>query len=92
MRQLNKLVQLYSVSFAPCIGVDGLFVLTSCIVASDDSSFMTVSGWAQPYFAIDTYLINKGVDFKVDGGISACYVTPLGDNILPPPQNLSTMS
>ena len=37
---------------------------------------------------VDT-LVHKGTDFKVDGGISSCYVTPLGEPVLPPPPNLS---
>jgi NAD(P)-dependent dehydrogenase (short-subunit alcohol dehydrogenase family) len=29
-----------------------------------------------------------GTDFKVDGGVSAAYVTPLGEQILPPPAGM----
>ncbi|KAM5534861.1 hypothetical protein V8D89_011416 [Ganoderma adspersum] len=30
-----------------------------------------------------------GTDFKVDGGLTSCYVTPIGDQILPPPSGLA---
>ena len=30
-----------------------------------------------------------GTDFKVDGGLTSCYVTPLGEPILPPPSSLA---
>ncbi len=30
-----------------------------------------------------------GTDFKVDGGLSSCYVTPLGEPVLPPPSSLA---
>jgi len=29
-----------------------------------------------------------GTDFKVDGGLSSCYVTPVGEPVLPPPASL----
>ncbi|KAL4075749.1 hypothetical protein V8B97DRAFT_1926528 [Scleroderma yunnanense] len=29
-----------------------------------------------------------GTDFKVDGGLTSCYVTPIGDPALPPPASL----
>ena len=30
-----------------------------------------------------------GTDFKVDGGLTSCYVTPLGEPVLPPPSSLA---
>jgi len=30
-----------------------------------------------------------GTDFKVDGGLTACYVTPLGEPLLSPPSSLA---
>ncbi len=32
---------------------------------------------------------SQGTDFKVDGGLTSCYVTPLGEQILPPPSGLA---
>jgi len=31
-----------------------------------------------------------GTDFKVDGGLSSCYVTPDGEPVLAPPLNMAT--
>ena len=30
-----------------------------------------------------------GTDFKVDGGLTSCYVTPLGEPLLSPPSSLA---
>ena len=30
-----------------------------------------------------------GTDFKVDGGLTACYVTPIGEPLLSPPSSLA---
>lgn len=30
-----------------------------------------------------------GTDFKVDGGLTSCYVTPIGEPLLPPPSTLA---
>jgi len=31
----------------------------------------------------------QGADFKVDGGLSACYTTPLGEQVVPAPVSLA---
>lgn len=31
----------------------------------------------------------QGTDFKVDGGLSSCYVTATGEPALPPPESLT---
>ena len=57
-------------------------------MASDESSYITVRiiEWLR-LWEIDTTFL-QGNDFKVDGGLSSAYVTPIGDAALPPPQSL----
>lgn len=64
-------------------------------LASDDSSFVTGLG---TLFSLALALkvpqarssnSRASADFKVDGGISSCYVTPVGEPSLAPPVNMS---
>lgn len=61
-------------------------------LASDDSSYMTVGLPYSPckrLVRLTWKLWKQGTDFKVDGGLSSCYVTPLGEQVVPPPEGLA---
>jgi hypothetical protein len=62
------------------------FVNNSNPVASDESSYMTV--WLTLCLRSFSDRRDQGTDFKVDGGLTAAYVTPIGEPALTPPQSL----
>ena len=60
-------------------------------VATDDSSFVVVRALSlifQHICFVDPYL-SQGANLMCDGGISAAYITPLGEPKLPPPKSLA---
>ena len=56
-------------------------------VASDDSSYITVCIYGH-YLTFLDFVVFKGTDFAVDGGLSSAYVTPTGKPALSPPASL----
>ena len=68
----------------------------SVSVASDDSSYMTVLYShvleARIFFSDkNRHSAFQGTDFKVEGGLTSCYVTPLGEPALAPPESLTSL-
>ena len=60
-------------------------------MASDESSYITVGALVQVtgcQYCSHIYS-KKGAEFNVDGGLSSCYVTPVGEPTLPAPVGLS---